>query len=138
MPAKKKIDPIEVRKLAMIGASLVEIARYLGCSHDTIERRFRTEVEEGRADGAIAAKGRIYKKGVINGEFASLQLFLINRCGWTIRPDVAVVTNVIQNAAPRRTPAEVKAHLVELQRAVWEECDRIEKQNRQLPPVAGS
>jgi hypothetical protein len=40
----------------MIGATLEEIARYLGCSHDTIERRFRDEVAEGRADGAIAAK----------------------------------------------------------------------------------
>jgi len=30
MPAKKPIDPTEVRKLAMIGATLEEIARYLG------------------------------------------------------------------------------------------------------------
>jgi hypothetical protein len=27
-----------------------------------------------------------------------------------------------------RDPAKVKAHLVELQQAVWEECDRIEQQ----------
>jgi hypothetical protein len=76
MPAKKKIDPTDVRKLAMIGATLEEIARYLGCSHDTIERRFRKEVAAGKAEGAIAAKGRIYRKGVINGEFTSLALYL--------------------------------------------------------------
>ena len=54
MPAKKKIDPDEVRKLVMIGATIKEIARYVGCGHTTIERRFMEEVEAGRA------KGRIY------------------------------------------------------------------------------
>jgi hypothetical protein len=133
---KKQIDPNEVRKLAMIGATIKEIASYVGCGHATIERRFMEEVEAGRAEGGIAAKGRIYKTGVLNGEYASLQLYLVNQCGWTIRPDIAVVNNVIQNAAPRRTPEQVKAHLVELQLAVWDECDRIEQQNRQLPPPA--
>ena len=47
---------------------------------------------------------------------------------WSLnKPEVSVVTNVIQNAAPRRSPEEVKAHLVELQRAVWAECDRLER-----------
>ena len=77
MPAKKEIDPNEVRKLAMIGATLEEIARYLGCSHDTIERRFRKQVAEGRADGCVAAKGRVYKKGVINGELP------VSNCIWS-------------------------------------------------------
>jgi hypothetical protein len=133
MPAKKQIDPTDVRKLAMIGATLEEIARYLGCSHDTIERRFRDEVEAGRAEGAIAAKGRIYKKGVINGEFTSLALYLAHQCGWTMKPDVSVITNVVQNATPQRSPEEVKRHLVELQRAVLEECRKYDDQAPQLP-----
>jgi hypothetical protein len=130
----KKIDPAEVRKLAMIGATIPEIARYVGAGEATIKRRFQRQLEEGRADGAIAAKGRIYKKGVINGEFASLQLFLVNQCGWTIRPDVSVVTSVIQNNQPQRTPEQVKAHLVELQRAVLEECRKYDSKPPQLPP----
>jgi hypothetical protein len=132
---KREIDPNEVRKLAMIGATIKEIARYVGCGHATIERRFMEEVEAGRAEGGIAAKGRIYKKGVINGEFASLQLYLVNHCGWTIRPDVSVTTNVIQNnQPPRRTPEQVKAHLVELQKAVWAACKEAPEQP-QLPPA---
>jgi hypothetical protein len=82
MSAKRQINPDEVRKLAMIGATIKEIAQYVGCGHATIERRFMKEVEAGRAEGNIAAKGRIYRKGVLNGEFASLQLFLVNQCGW--------------------------------------------------------
>jgi hypothetical protein len=137
MPGKKQIDPNEVRKLAMIGATIKEIARYMGCGHATIERRFMEEVKAGRAEGGIAAKGRIYKKGVINGEFASLQLFLVNHCGWTIRPDVSVTTNVIQNNQPQRTPEQVKAHLIELQKAVWAACedDDPEPEQPQLPPA---
>jgi hypothetical protein len=64
---KKQIDPDEVRKLAMIGATIKEIAKYVGCGHATFERRFMEEVEAGRAEGGIAAKGRIYKEGVIKG-----------------------------------------------------------------------
>ena len=77
---KKQIDPNEVRKLAMIGATIKEIANYVGCGHAMIERRFMEEVEAGRAEGGIAAKGRIYKKEVINGEFASLPLYLVLLC----------------------------------------------------------
>jgi hypothetical protein len=53
----------------MIGATIKEIAQYVGCGHATIERRFMEQVEAGRAEGCIVAKGRIYKKGVINGAF---------------------------------------------------------------------
>jgi hypothetical protein len=87
---------MEVHKLAMLGASAKEIGLRLGVSHDTITRRFRAEMESGLAEGVLAAKAKIYRKGVLNGEFASLQLFLVNTAGWTIRPDVSVVTNVIQ------------------------------------------
>jgi hypothetical protein len=131
---KREIDPNEVRKLAMIGATIKEIAQYVGYGHATIERRFMDAVEAGRAEGAIAAKGRVYKKGVINGEFTSLQLCLVNLCGWAIRPDISVVTNVVQNAAQQKSPEEIKAHLVMLQRAVLEECRRFDEQP-QLPPA---
>jgi hypothetical protein len=103
--------------------------------------RFQRLIEEGRADGVIAAKGRIYRKGIINGEFASLQLYLANTAGWVVKPAVSVVTNVVQQNTDTRTPEQVKAHLVDLQRAVLEECRRFDEQQPQqqkLPPVAGS
>jgi hypothetical protein len=49
---------------------------------------------------------------------------------------------VIQHAAPRdtRTPEQIKAHLVELQKAVWAACEddpadpADAEQSAQLPP----
>jgi hypothetical protein len=134
---RKDIDPELVRQMAMIGCTIAAIAEHFHCCRDVIERHFRREIDEGKSQAEIRLKGKVFKEAM-EGNMRALELCLINHCGWTIRPDVAVVTNVIQNPAPRRTPEQVKAHLVELQRAVWEECDRIEKQNRQLPPVAGS
>jgi hypothetical protein len=44
---------------------------------------------------------------------------------------------VIQNNQPQRSEAEVKAHLVELQRAVWAECDRLERLENEQKSCAG-
>jgi hypothetical protein len=58
-----------------------------------------------------------------------------------VKPAVSVVTNVVQQNTDTRTPEQVKAHLVDLQRAVLEECRRFDEQQPQqqkLPPVAGS
>jgi hypothetical protein len=54
----------------------------------------------------------------MDGNMRALELCLVNMCGWTLRPDISVVTNVVQNAPPQKSPEEVKAHLVMLQRAV--------------------
>ena len=74
----------------------------------------------------MQARAKIFQKGVVNGEFASLELYLINQCGCSRKPEVQVTTNVIQNTGSSRSPEQVKAHLVELQKAVLEECRRPE------------
>ena len=38
-------------RLAALGVPMVDIAFVVGCSVDTLERRFRDEIEEGRANG---------------------------------------------------------------------------------------
>ena len=121
---RKNIDRDMIRKLAMIGCIHQEIANRVGCSRETLEQRFRLEIEEGQSDGRVRARAKIFQKGVVNGEFACLELYLINQCGWSRRPQVQVTTNVIQNSGDPRTPEEVKGHLVELQKAVLEECRR--------------
>jgi hypothetical protein len=64
----------------------------------------------------------------MNGSQRALEVCAVNLCGMSLnKPEVFVATNVIQNAAPQRSPEQVKAHLVELQRAVWAECDRLER-----------
>ena len=42
------IDPCEVEQLAKQGLTLVEMAKELECSRQTIQNRFRQEVQMGR------------------------------------------------------------------------------------------
>lgn len=46
-----EIDPKVVEKLASINCTMVEIAAVVGCSVDTLERRFADIIKEGRAKG---------------------------------------------------------------------------------------
>lgn len=48
---KKQIDEATVRKLAEIHCTVEEIASVVGCSKDTLERRFSELIEEGKAEG---------------------------------------------------------------------------------------
>lgn len=49
MPRKRKIvDAKSVLELASKGRTLNEIAAYCGVSHDTLQRRFASEIERGR------------------------------------------------------------------------------------------
>jgi len=142
-PLREDIDRDMIRKLAMIGCSHVEIAAKVGCARQTLEQRFRAEIEEGQSDGRTRAKAKIFQKGIVNGEFASLELYLINQCGWSRKPEVSVVTNVMQNNGrfDPRNPQEVKAQLLEAHKYILSEARRqvdgqgaaVDK-NLQLPP----
>jgi AraC-like DNA-binding protein len=46
---RKAIDPERVLKLGRLGCTNEEIADILGCSHDTLERRFACELSRARA-----------------------------------------------------------------------------------------
>jgi len=50
------INPDEVRKLAELGCRTEEIADFFGCSHDTINKRFASELVKGRAKIAITLR----------------------------------------------------------------------------------
>lgn len=45
------IDADQVGKLAAINCTMIEIASVVGCSVDTLERRFADIIKEGRAKG---------------------------------------------------------------------------------------
>jgi hypothetical protein len=132
MPKKRgrptqEIDPEMVRNLAMIGATIQTIAEYVGCSRDTIENRFRPEIEEGRSNGQVRALGKVFQ-AAMNGQMRALELYLINQCGWTLKPETVVNVVSASSVVDNRSPEQIKAHLVEMQRAVLEEA------RRQLPP----
>jgi hypothetical protein len=145
MPKKSRGRPLNeidgdlVRQMAMIGCTIETIAQHFHCSRDTIENRFRYELDEGRSDGQLRIRGKLFQRAM-DGSQRALEVCAVNLCGWSLnKPEVCVTTNVIQNAAPQRSPEQVKAHLVELQRAVWAECERLENEEKSqsLPPASG-
>lgn len=46
---KAKVDPKQIETLASIGCTVEEMALVVGCSKDTLERRFMGNIEKGRA-----------------------------------------------------------------------------------------
>lgn len=51
-----EIDPEQVEKLASLHCTVQEIADFFECSRDTIERRFRVQIQKGRASGKITLR----------------------------------------------------------------------------------
>lgn len=47
---RKEIDGRQVERLAAIGCTVEEISSVLGCSKDTLERRFAAFIEKGRSE----------------------------------------------------------------------------------------
>src|SRR4051812_41414913 len=71
---KKNIDPLQVRKLAELGSSCVEIAEFFGVDRGTVQRRFAAEIDKGRAVLKIKLR-RLQIKSAENGSVA-MQIFL--------------------------------------------------------------
>ncbi len=60
-PPLKEIDAEQVKRLAAINCSHAEIGAVLGCSADTLERRFRAEIDAGRAHMRVSLKRKQYE-----------------------------------------------------------------------------
>jgi hypothetical protein len=68
---KLKIDDEQVRKLAAINCTNVEMASVLGCDVRTLERRFAATIKDGRAHGVMSLKRKQYEVAM-NGNIAML------------------------------------------------------------------
>lgn len=55
------IDPAQVEALARIDCTTPEIAAVVGCSEDTLERRFAGNLEKGRREGRASLRRMQYK-----------------------------------------------------------------------------
>jgi hypothetical protein len=60
-PPLKDIDPEQVKKLAAIQCSYDEMAGVLGCSPDTLQRRYAAIIKEGREQGRMSLKRKQYE-----------------------------------------------------------------------------
>jgi len=61
---RKKIDPEQVRTLAKINCTMIEIAAVVGCSVDTLERRFADVIKECREQGRMSLRRAQWKKAL--------------------------------------------------------------------------
>ena len=58
---KKKIDPEQVKKLALIQCTMIEMAAFFECSVDTLERRFADVIKIGRENGKTSLKRKQFE-----------------------------------------------------------------------------
>src|ERR1700747_1329539 len=110
---KKHVDADMVRRLALVGCTVECIARHVGCSHDTIQRRFMDIVHQARADAEGQLLGKIFEKAK-KGQQRSLELCLFTRLGWSEKP--TTIVSMVQNnpgASPPLDAATIQARLVQ-------------------------
>ena len=83
----KPIDPKQVEQLAAIDCTLEEIASVVGCSVDTLSRRFAGVIQRGRENGKASLK-RMMWKAASSGNVA-MQIWLSkNRLGYRDKIDM--------------------------------------------------
>jgi hypothetical protein len=125
---RKIVDEAKLRHLAMIGCSFEQMARHLQCSSDTLERRYRAQIEQARGDGEVQILARTFQ-AALAGNTRALELSLVNRCGWALRPEMVI--NVNQNSVSLSVE-EIPAEVLARHRALLLEMARQDEQRKAL------
>lgn len=68
-----EIDETKVYKYAAIGCSVVEIAKIMGCSTDTLHRRFQKQIDMGRGNLILRVRSVLLDEGLTNRSPAALK-----------------------------------------------------------------
>lgn len=55
------IDPEQVKRLAEVHATMEEIAHVMGCSVDTLERRFKDVIDAARSTGKVSLRRKQFE-----------------------------------------------------------------------------
>jgi len=79
----------KVRKLAAAGVRFEDIAAKLGISSDTLTRRYRQELDDGRIDANAAIGETLYQQAK-NGNTAAMIFWLKTQGGWREKNHVEV------------------------------------------------
>lgn len=61
---QKTLDPAIIEKMAMVGNPVTAIATILGCSTDTLHRRFAAVIKRGREQGNHSLRLKQYQKAM--------------------------------------------------------------------------
>ena len=79
---KLKFDVEQIKQLAAINCTNEEIAAVLGCSRDTIEKRFSAIIKAGKGTGRMSLKRRMWKSAMDGS--VPMQIFLSKQmCGYS-------------------------------------------------------
>jgi transposase len=71
-----------VKALSAVGARQEDIAQKLGCSVDTLARKYQAEYDEGRIDANAKVAQTLYQQA-INGNTTAMIFWLKTRARWT-------------------------------------------------------
>lgn len=73
-----QIDEAQLEKLAAIGCTMKEMSAFVGCSVDTLERRFAELIDKGREQGKSSVRRMIWKHAEANGNSIALKYLIHN------------------------------------------------------------
>jgi hypothetical protein len=137
---KLQIDSEDIQNLAAVGCSVEEIAALITpderviegkfINHKTIERRFGPTLKKGRAMMKGQLRSRLFERAMA-GDTAILIFLAKTILGLRElkeTPDVNVSVKAaasVASVADTRSQEQIKAELVELQRAIRDEANRF-------------
>ena len=125
-----EIDAETVEKLGVIHCTQDDLAMYFGCDRAIITRRFQKqpELREAFERGQVAGKVNLRRRQIElaqRGNVAMLIWLGKQFLGQVETPHTVLNVGAFASAnVDNRKPEEVKAHLVEMQRAILEEALR--------------
>lgn len=106
------VDPKVVEGMAGVGATTEEIAAFLGVSRDTIERRFRAELDKARAGMKIKLRKRQWDIAMGNDRNAAVMcIFLGKQPGLLAQTDKQAVEHTGEGGGP--LSVKVTYHIVD-------------------------
>ncbi len=108
----------QVERLAGFGLTHEQIGACLGCSADTVERKFKAELSAGSARALAAVAGNLHRIAMGDGrEAVTAAIFILKVRGRWKEPPVAAVELNVSNAVAvsPRTDNEIAAF-----KARWE------------------
>jgi hypothetical protein len=79
---RKPVDEALLRKLAVIHCNQDEMASVLGVSVDTLQRRFAAQIKDGRAEGKMSLRRKMWEMA-LNGNVSLLIWLSKNELGFS-------------------------------------------------------
>ncbi len=88
----------QVEALVSFGISHVDVANYMGISHDTLTRRYKKELDNGLTKAVAKVASVLFYKATVEKDLTAVIFFLKTRGRWREkdREDDAVKDSLVQ------------------------------------------